>query len=97
MEPTRLSPAARNCYWQAVEACLVKFHRFSPDDSIVKSTEFRRREEGIQSETFEDLIYHEEPFYVACHIAGMHEVGEQECLLKRSNKIYSSILEKIPW
>jgi hypothetical protein len=44
-----------------------------------------------------DLIYHSEPFYVACDIAGLHDPREQGTLLNSNRPKYDSILQIHGW
>jgi hypothetical protein len=60
-------------FWSAVKDCLVTFHRFSPGEAAEKVSQFwlslssappPARETG-----FEDMVYHSEPWYIACNLA----------------------------
>jgi hypothetical protein len=57
-------------FWGAVEDCLVEFHNLSRDVAHEKSATFRECIEALPRRTTEDIIYHEEPFYLACDLAG---------------------------
>jgi hypothetical protein len=60
-------------FWSAVKDCLVTFHQFAPGDAAEKVSQFwlslssappPARETG-----FEDMVYHSEPWYIACNLA----------------------------
>ena len=68
-------------FWAAVQDCLVQFHNMPAKEAALKVTETWRRisnvsippspSDALSGEVliFEDMIYHEEPWYVACNIA----------------------------
>jgi hypothetical protein len=72
-------------FWAAVEDCLVSFHRFSRNDAAGKVTEVWRRLANLESATssaetaqgiqnpFQDMIYHAEPWYLACNLANQEK------------------------
>lgn len=77
-------------FWAVVEDCLVQFHHFERDTAAGKVTSYwRRLPRGAEGEapSFDDMIYHAEPWYIACDLAG-HELPlaqyqpEYEGLLK---------------
>jgi hypothetical protein len=61
-------------FWGAVEDCLVLFHGFTADDAFVAVNGLKER---LRSEawldasepTAETMIYHAEPWYLACDLA----------------------------
>jgi len=72
-------------FWAAVEDCLVSFHCFSRNDAAGKVTEAWRRLATLDSATspgetdrepqdsFQDMIYHAEPWYLACNLANQEK------------------------
>ncbi|HEX8904227.1 MAG TPA: hypothetical protein VF771_05255 [Longimicrobiaceae bacterium] len=59
-------------FWSAVRGCLVRFHRLSEIEAVRKVAEFRCRLEEAPPGVPLDMIYHAEPFDVACDLAGNH-------------------------
>lgn len=92
-----LSLAARNAFWEVVEKCLVKFHNLTPQVATTKALEFRRELESPPAGIDGDIVYHEEPFYVACRLAGQFDTRATDCLLKSNSKKYKSLLAKHGW
>jgi len=95
MTMRQLAPA----FWAAVEDCLVEFHRFSRSMAAEKVIDFRQRLENIsipstgerRGETgpaLADMIYHAEPWYLACNLAG------EEIALAPNRTAYDEILVK---
>src|SRR4051794_27420507 len=91
-----VSKEERTAYWGTVEDCLVRFHCHPKPTAHGKTNALRRRMDNPPSTTSQ-LIYHQEPFYIACEIAGIHEVGEQERLLTRHSREYDMIKEERGW
>jgi hypothetical protein len=60
----------RNAFWGAVEDCLVEFHGLSRHDAKKKSKDLRKRIESPPKGISSNILYHDEPFDVACDIAG---------------------------
>jgi hypothetical protein len=99
-QPTRgidLSPSQRSAFWQAVEDCLVEFHAKKRPNALQKTAELRREFEAPPPGIDGDLIYHSEPFYVACEIAGMLDPRKQEKLLESNQIKYDSLLKSDGW
>jgi hypothetical protein len=79
-------------FWAAVEDCLVTFHGLTPREAAERVTGFRRRLptrlDNLEP-TFSDMIYHAEPWQIACNLAEQdlpiadHEPAYRE-ILKRS-------------
>ena len=62
-------------FWSAVEDCLVHFHRFERDKAAERVTAVWRElptgpEANCREASFADMIYHAEPWYIACNLAG---------------------------
>lgn len=59
-------------FWAVVEDCLVDFHEIDRPEAAKKVADLWRRlpaVEGDADESFSDIIYHTEPWQVACHLA----------------------------
>ena len=59
-------------FWATVEDCLVQFHHLEREAAAEKVTALWRRlpkSEGTDP-SFDDMIYHAEPWYIACNLAG---------------------------
>jgi len=92
-----IDPVAKNAFWIVVEECLVNFHQRSPLAAITEARAYRRRVENAATGVSGDLIYHVEPFYAACNIAGLVDIPEQEHLLKAHRSTYDAILAANDW
>lgn len=86
-------------FWASVEDCLIQFHQLSRSEAAEKVTDFWRRlgsisvsspsEQGGEAEqAFDDMIYHSEPWYIACNLAG------KDLPLKPNQTTYQDILKK---
>jgi hypothetical protein len=71
-------------FWAAVEDCLVQIHQIPRPEAALKITGLLRRLANISSTisekagpTFDDMIYHEEPWYIACNLANSEKPLEQ--------------------
>jgi hypothetical protein len=79
-------------FWAAVEDCLVQFHQMERDAAAETVTSlWRRLPRGPASEceesSFEDMIYHAEPWYIACNLAG------NELPLDQNRSRYEAVLK----
>ncbi len=59
---------AKDHFWTVVLRCLVEFHKIPRPTSQAKVRRFRKKVEGYPNGAI-DLLYHNEPFDVACRIA----------------------------
>jgi len=80
-------------FWAAVEDCLVCFHHFRRDKAAEKVTTLWRQlpmgpEAKCNEPTFQDMIYHAEPWYIACNLAG------QELPIKQFKVQYDEVLRQ---
>ena len=91
--PSNLDQASRIWFWSAVAECLEKFHKVDAESASRKIAKFRSTIEadGGGSDGADDMIYHLEPFYLACDLAGVHEVRDHEKILRRCSKEYRAI------
>ena len=84
--------ALASSFWTAVEDCLVSFHHFERDVAAEKVTGLRLKlPKGPTTEceelSLEDMIYHSEPWYIACNLA------QEELSLTQHQEAYESILK----
>lgn len=64
----------KNAFWEAVIDSLEQFHGFSRTEAKARAFDLRSDIERAPNSRFEpDLIYHDEPFYIASRLAG-HEL-----------------------
>jgi hypothetical protein len=60
-------------FWMNVEDCLTEFHHFPPENARARVDAYRLRLTAAAQqeplEWMEDLIYHAEPWNVACDLA----------------------------
>ena len=57
-------------FWTVVEECLQEFHHLSPVEAVEKGRELRRKIRTPPPGILGEIIYHDEPFDVACELAG---------------------------
>jgi hypothetical protein len=61
-------------FWKAVEDCLVEFHdvtRGGASESVGQLIDrLRGVSEASNDRSFSGMIYHEEPWYIACNLSG---------------------------
>lgn len=61
----------KNAFWEAMIDCLEQFHAVPGIEAKEMVFDLRSEVEGTPSRTFDpDIIYHDEPFYVAARLAG---------------------------
>lgn len=60
---------AKNDFWMVVEQCLVQFHGSQRPDAHERAMELRQRIESPPNDMSTEILYHAEPFDVACDIA----------------------------
>ncbi len=92
-----IDPSSKDAFWLVVEDCLIRFHRFDPLGAIQRARSARLASESAPVGIAGDVIYHAEPFYVACDIAGIEDVPEQERLLVQHRASYDPILKTHGW
>ncbi len=109
MSPTSVPSSAipketKDLFWRIVEECLIEFHHVPQPEANAKSMDLRARIESppeeIMKKAFkdpgdymEDIFYHNEPFHVACDIAGK----ELNLAKPEYSSLYDSILKKNDW
>jgi hypothetical protein len=92
-----IDPAAKDAFWMVVEDCLVRLHRIDTLGAIHKARVYRRAAEANPHGALGDVVYHAEPFFVACEIAGMDDLHEQEAFLTKHRSAYESFLKIQCW
>lgn len=82
-------------FWDAVADCLVEFHGLDDAAAYKKTKEHRRRlreldrpDEMVMPSC---IVYHEEPFYVACNLMG------RQLSLEEHSEQYDKILIRHGW
>ena len=63
-----IPPDAQDEFWEIVQDCLLEFHHFDKLTTQIKVSQFRKSLESLSASQLE-LLYHSEPFEVACDIA----------------------------
>jgi hypothetical protein len=82
-------------FWDVVKECLVEFHKFNHADAHSKAMDLRHRLR--ESDRPKDmvypshLVYHEEPFYIACNLA------DRKLELEDYGEKYRTILGRHGW
>lgn len=72
-------------FWNVVVDCLVKFHNWKTEQS---KTEVHKYQEQLKSNI---LIYHEEPFSIAC------EIADKKLDIATYTSRYEQILKRRKW
>jgi hypothetical protein len=57
-------------YWEVTRDCLIHFHGLAPEEAGLRVASLRERLVRTGVPMAEEMIYHDEPFYVACDLAG---------------------------
>lgn len=75
-----VEPQVAESFWAVVKECLIQFHGFSHVAAVARVADVRSRLDQLASSsseeikrgerTFDGMIYHEEPWYIACNLAG---------------------------
>jgi hypothetical protein len=81
---------AATSFWAAVEDCLVQFHNMERDTAAQKVTGLWRRlpKDSSSEASLDDMIYHAEPWYLACNLAG------RELVLSQYQSAYEVVLRQ---
>lgn len=86
-----INTEAKNAFWEVVKECLVRFHSFSEHKAEKKMMALRERLEKPPVGMSSEVLYHSEPYYVACNIA------QNERDISEDRGEYERILEKYNW
>ncbi len=78
----------KDSFWYAVELCLKEFHAYPRDKVPRRIYDFRSTLEKLTPEGL--IVYHDEPFYLACDLA-----GEKLPLDESTSQAYDQILNAI--
>src|SRR5215216_5172674 len=70
MEHDAMIAETQESFWAAVRECLVRFHQLPDLTAVRKVAEFRSRLDEAPPGVPLDMVYHAEPFDVACDLAG---------------------------
>jgi hypothetical protein len=87
-----IDAAVKKEYWAIVRDCLVRFHAWRPIDATRKCAEVRGQNEQPDEGELGEIIYHDEPFNVACDIQ-----GERLTLDETTRAKYRQILADHQW
>jgi hypothetical protein len=74
-------------YWSAVSRCLVEFHDYDSEKAASRVDEYRR--EVSSKMKLAALVFHEEPFYLAC------DLSNENLPLEKYERDYNSMMEKL--
>jgi hypothetical protein len=77
----------RKQYWKRVSMCLVAFHKFQPAKADEKVAELQKRFPLKSTSPVVELIYHEEPFRLACKLVN------SKMSVKSHSRKYQEILD----
>ena len=82
---------AKDSFWEVVEECLITFHHLTPPDAHTRSDDVRQKMDRPPAGLSNSLYLHDEPFRVACDIAGT------ELDLTQHRSQYDLILRSHNW
>lgn len=60
--------SSRKRYWEIVRECLRQFYGFTVTKALTSARKFRRE---MEEANLENEVYHDEPYEIACDIAGI--------------------------
>lgn len=86
-----ISIKAKDAFWNVVKECLIAFHKFGEDAAEEKTKELRQRLEKPPVGMSSDILYHSEPYNIACNIAG------KERDISEDREKYKKILDRNNW
>jgi hypothetical protein len=86
-----LDTATKEAFWGVVEDCLVRFHGWTCEATRRRLATLREDLEARPSDMAREIIYHHEPFNLACIIAG------RELALDDVADDYDAILTRHGW
>jgi hypothetical protein len=75
-------------YWNVVEDCLVELHGLSRREAKRELADLHARRDRIPPGIDRDIIYHEEPFNLACKVLGRDLSSE------KYRRRYNQIIER---
>ncbi len=81
----------KNDFWDAVADCLKQFHGIKKPHAIKKVEELRTRLVKAMTAEEREIVFHDEPFSIACGIA------KKELDIGKHRTEYNKILDKIKW
>jgi hypothetical protein len=96
-DPWYADGPSKDAFWSVVVACLKEFLALDPAQARNKADSLRSAVETPPEGISGELIYHNEPFYVACDLAGVHGPRDQDDLLERNRARYHALLEHYAW
>ena len=65
-----MNPNLRDAFWRVVRECLTRFHHLTEVDARDRVSLFRQHLDDAPADVPTDMVYHAEPFDVACNLAG---------------------------
>ncbi len=94
-DPWAPDPHFKEVFWDIVVECLVRFHRLDALSARREADSLRGRIESPPPGISGELIYHDEPFYVACDIAGDPDSGSKNKKMTEYRSIYEAIVRQV--
>ena len=85
----------KDTFWESVVSCLVEFHDRDSSEALKLVSVLRDRIETDDNDhACSEIVYHAEPFDIACDLAGV-AFGEQRHLRKKYNSAYLGLLDRL--
>jgi hypothetical protein len=96
-DPWVMDSGFKDSFWEIVGDCLHQVHGIEASEVGEQVESLRQKIESPPVGISGEMIYHDEPFFVACDIAGEHDIESKNQTMKRNRAIYTSILSKHGW
>ena len=90
--PWAAAPDFKREFWAIVRDCLTEVFGFEVSEAIKEIGLLRKRIESPPQGISGEMIYHDEPFYVACDIAGHHDPSSKNEKMEKFRAKYDSII-----
>ena len=94
-DPWAPDPHSKQVFWDIVVECLVRVHRLDALSARRDADSHRSRIESPPPGISGELIYNDEPFYVACDIAGYPDSNSKNRKMAEYRNIYETIVRQV--
>jgi hypothetical protein len=97
LDPWVMDSGLKSSFWAIVADCLKQVHGVGPLEAGGMVESLRKKIESPPVGISGEMIYHDEPFFVACDLAGEHDIESKNKTMKRNRATDTSILSKHGW
>jgi predicted secreted Zn-dependent protease len=92
LEGITLDLETRDLFWKTVKACLIRFHGHHADYAKSKTHNLRQEIESTKSRNH---FYSNEPFIIACNLAGITSIHQRDKFHEENCKEYRKLFYAI--